>query len=94
MFRRLLIFTIAFIATRDVVVSLIITATFVIIVLNLFNDESEYCILPKTYRALDTNNDGKISPEEIENLKKKLASKLGYQLVDHRLELYCKKKKS
>ena len=31
--------------------------------------------------------------DEIENLKKKLASKLGYELVDHRLELYCKKKK-
>ena len=31
--------------------------------------------------------------DEIENLKKKLASKLGYELVDHRLELYCKKVK-
>lgn len=31
--------------------------------------------------------------EEIENLKKKIATKLGYDLVDHRLELYCKKKK-
>ena len=30
--------------------------------------------------------------EEIENLKKKIATKLGYDLVDHRLELYCKKK--
>ena len=38
----------------------------------LFNDESEYCILPKTYRALDTNNDGKISPEEIEKAYKLL----------------------
>ena len=31
--------------------------------------------------------------EEIEILKKKIADRLGYQLVDHRLELYCKKKK-
>ena len=31
--------------------------------------------------------------DEIEKLKKKLASKLGYDLIDHRLELYCKKKK-
>ena len=70
--RRLLIFTIAFIATRDVIVSLIITATFVIIVLNLFNDESEYCILPKSLRALDLNNDGEISPDEIEKAYKLL----------------------
>ena len=31
--------------------------------------------------------------EEIEKLKKKIANKLGFDLVDHRLELYCKKKK-
>ena len=31
--------------------------------------------------------------EEIEILKKKIADRLGYQLIDHRLELYCKKKK-
>ncbi len=30
--------------------------------------------------------------EEIEKLKKKIANKLGFDLVDHRLELYCKKK--
>ena len=33
--RRLIIFTIAFVATRDVIASLIITASFVILVLNL-----------------------------------------------------------
>ena len=31
--------------------------------------------------------------EEIEKLQKKVAEKLGYQLVDHRLELYGTKKK-
>jgi len=30
--------------------------------------------------------------DEIENLKKKIANRLGYELIDHRLELYCKKK--
>ena len=65
--RRMLIFTIAFIATRDFIASLIITACFIIIVLNLFNHKSQYCILPKSYKALDTNNDGEISPEEIKN---------------------------
>ena len=32
--------------------------------------------------------------EEIENLQKKVAEKYGYDLVDHRLELYGIKKKS
>ena len=31
--------------------------------------------------------------DEIEKLKKKIAAKLGFELVDHRLELYCKKLK-
>ena len=32
--------------------------------------------------------------EEIEILQKKVADKYGYNLVDHKLELYCLKKKS
>ena len=31
--------------------------------------------------------------DDIEKLKKKIANKHGYELIDHRLELYCKKKK-
>ena len=31
--------------------------------------------------------------EEIEKLQKKIAEKLGYQMLDHRLELYGIKKK-
>ena len=66
MLRRFLIFTIAFIGTRDLVTSLIITSTFIIFVLNLFNLDSEYSVLPKSFKELDINNDGVISPEEIE----------------------------
>lgn len=65
--RRIIIFTVSFVATRDVIASLIITASFVIIVLNLFNENSEYCLIPKTFKEIDTNNDGKVSPEEIKN---------------------------
>jgi len=63
--RRIMIFTVAFIATRDIVTSLIITASFVIIVLNLFNTTSQYRILPNSYCDIDKNKDGNISPEEI-----------------------------
>ena len=30
--------------------------------------------------------------DDIEKLKEKIANKHGYELIDHRLELYCKKK--
>lgn len=63
--RRLLIFTIVFVATRDVKVSLIITAVFIILVLELFNEKSNICILPKNLRKYDLNNDGIISDDEI-----------------------------
>ena len=72
--RRIMIFTVAFVATRDVVASLIITSSFVIIVLNLFNTNSKYCILPQSFYELDENKDGIVSPQEIkkayETLKK------------------------
>ena len=61
------IFTICFIATRDIIVSLVLTAVFVILVLNLLNDKSNYCILPKSYTKIDLNKDGEISPQEIEH---------------------------
>jgi hypothetical protein len=65
--RRFSIFTILFIATRDIKISLILTAAFVIIFLNLLNEKSDYCILPDSYRKLDINKDGVVSDEEIEH---------------------------
>ena len=63
--RRLVIFTIVFIATKDIMTSLIITAVFIILVLNLFNTGSQYCILPKSVKDIDTNHDNVISDDEI-----------------------------
>lgn len=65
--RRFSIFAILFIATRDIKISLILTAAFVIIFLNLLNEQSDYCILPDSYKKLDKNKDGIISNEEIEH---------------------------
>ena len=46
--RRLLVFTVVFIATRDIKVSLISTAVFIILVSGIFNEDSKYCILPSS----------------------------------------------
>ena len=72
--RRFMIFTVAFIATKDIIASLIITASFVIIVLNLFNSQSKYCVLPNSVKEFDLNNDGNLSPLEIKKAYFKLKS--------------------
>lgn len=50
--RRIMIFTVVFIATKDIIISLIITACFIIIVSGLFNESSKFCLIrnvnPKT----------------------------------------------
>lgn len=70
--KQLLLFSMAFIGTRCIVTSLILTAVFIILTDHLFNDESKFCIVPYKYRVLhkldkliDENNDGFISDTEI-----------------------------
>jgi uncharacterized membrane protein (DUF485 family) len=67
--REILIFTIAFVATKDLIMSFIITAIFIILANFVFNEKSKYSILPEKYKKLasliDTNNDNVISENEI-----------------------------
>lgn len=63
--RRLMIFVIVFIAIRDIKTSIIITCLFIIIILELLNEKSRFCIIPNTLNKIDKNNDGKISLKEI-----------------------------
>lgn len=69
--REVLIFTIAFMGTRDIVTSFILTAVFIILANFVFNEESKFCILPEKYKkmskAMDINKDGLVSQSEIEN---------------------------
>jgi hypothetical protein len=54
--------------TRDIYISLILTAVFFVLTQHLFNEESKFCVLPKQYREyhlFDTNKDGEISQQEI-----------------------------
>ena len=47
MIRRFLVFTVVFVATRDVLVSLIITGIFVILVSGIFNENSRFSLITK-----------------------------------------------
>jgi uncharacterized protein YdcH (DUF465 family) len=67
--REVLIFAVCWMATRDIVLSIILTASFFVLTEHLFNEDSQFCVLPEKYRqlhmAIDTNNDGEISQKEI-----------------------------
>lgn len=74
--REFLIFTISFIATHDIIVSIILTASFIILSRTIFDENSKLCIIPNKYKEIgkliDKNKDNKISKEELDNARKLL----------------------
>jgi hypothetical protein len=68
--RELLIFAISFTATRDVLISIMITSAFFVLSNILFHEKSKFCVIPermKRIKALiDTNKDGHVSIQEEE----------------------------
>ena len=67
--KQILVFSMAWMGTRDIYTALVLTAVFTILSDHLFNEESPYCIVPEKYKVLnklvDTNNDGVVSEQEI-----------------------------
>jgi len=70
--RRFLIFLVLWMGTRDLVVAGVITISFIILVNTIFNENSDYCILP-------IQNNSSVSKEEYD-LAKQLVSK--YELAN------------
>ena len=74
--RQLLIFAISWMGSRDILTALALTAVFTVLANHLFNEESDYCIIPKKYRKfehlLDLNKDGAVSQDEIDKAHKVL----------------------
>jgi hypothetical protein len=90
--RELLIFTIAWMGTRDIIVAFILTACFMILSEFLLNHKSNYCVLPEKYKHLnvDKNKDGIISDSEInqaiatlEKAKKQKEKDRNFQLLNY-----------
>ena len=48
--RQILIFSIIWMGTRDIITSLILTAVFVILTDHLFNEESRFCVVSKVIK--------------------------------------------
>ena len=70
-FRQILIFSIFWMGTKDLYTSLAMTAVFVVLSQHIFNEKSKFCILPKRWieikNAMDQDNDGKLSEQEIDS---------------------------
>ena len=67
--KQLLIFSIAWMGTRDIYMALILTAVFTVLSDYILNENSKLCILPESVKriekAMDLNDDGVISEDEI-----------------------------
>ena len=67
--KQLLVFSMAWMGTRDIYTALGLTAVFTILSEYLFNEESHLCIVPPKYRILDKlldiNDDSAVSEPEL-----------------------------
>jgi hypothetical protein len=67
--KQLLVFSMAWMGTRDIYTALGLTAVFTILSDFLFNEECSLCIVPHKYRVLhklvDTNEDGVVTEPEL-----------------------------
>ncbi len=69
--RQLLIFSIIWMGTRDIYLSIGLTAAFTVLTEYVFNEQSSFCILPdslkKFQHVLDKNNDTYVSDKEMQD---------------------------
>jgi hypothetical protein len=63
--RQLLVFSILWVGTRDIFISLILTVVFILFVDYLFNENSRYCIIPEQYKELREELGEKVTQQEV-----------------------------
>ena len=73
--RQIIIFSILWVGTRDITISLVLTAVFILLVDYLFNENSKFCIIPETYKELQKEVGGNFVTQKevndaIDTLKK------------------------
>ena len=97
--RQLLVFSIAWMGTRDIYIALFITIMFAIFVECLFNEDSIFCILSedfsdfhKTLIDNETNNSDKVTDDEIQKAKDVLEkAKKQNKMIDENFEGFSMK---
>jgi hypothetical protein len=68
--REIFIMAVIFMGTRDIIISILMTAAFIVLSDYALNEQSSFCMLPESMQKIanvvDINNDGYISPAEEE----------------------------
>lgn len=71
--KQLIIFATVWVATHDIIISILLTAAFVVLSDFLINPESQLCMLPERYKTLHTiledNSDEIVTRDEIDKAK-------------------------
>ena len=52
--KQMLIFSMCFLGTRCIITSILLTSGFVILSDHIFNEDSDYCVIPNKYRIMHT----------------------------------------
>jgi len=64
--RQILVFSILWVGTRDIFISLVLTVLFILLADYLFNENSRYCIIPEKYKELrDATGDQPVTQKEV-----------------------------
>lgn len=75
---QILVFSICWMGTRDIITSLILTTIFIVLTQHLFNENSKFCLLPEKWKkfeeVLDLDGDGKVTEDEVSQAIKILSN--------------------
>jgi hypothetical protein len=89
--RELLIFAIIWMATRDLIISIMMTASFIILADYFFNENSKFCLMPEKFKniqyLIDVNNDNIITEEEIKRAEEILKRAKSQKHKTNQLEM-------
>lgn len=66
--KKIIIFSMFFVATRDVITAFLLTILYVIVIDGLFNEKRKFCILPQNLKS--TDNQKSVSNNEYMHAKK------------------------
>jgi len=87
--RELLIFSVCWMGTRDIYISIILTASFFILTQHLFNEESRFCVLPKHCKEYYLSEESKeVTQQEINDAVSLLAKAKKQNATIQRNKLY------
>jgi len=87
--RDIIVFAISWMGTRDIIISIILTISFILISDFLLNYDSRYCCVPKKYRNIIIENTD-ISDEELNKAILILEKSKKKQEIQHQHNTYMK----